>query len=88
MSLVSVAKIVMKYSLKSFESIKGNQGQTIRYREHLYELCLGTTIKDGSKKQKIPYTMLERIFYEIAEEKAQKQQEQDRYKTKHQLLDR
>lgn len=54
---------------QTFESIQPNKHQTNRYREYLYEQCLGSTIKMVSEKENIPYTTLERLFYSIATEK-------------------
>jgi transposase len=54
---------------QSFESIRPNKQQTNRYREYLYEMCHGSTIQEVSKKEKMPYTTVERIFYSIAKEK-------------------
>ena len=54
---------------QTFESIEPNKRQTNRYREYLYELCHGSTIQEVSKKEKVPYTTVERIFYSIAKEK-------------------
>lgn len=54
---------------QTFESIGHKKRQTHRYREYLYERCIGTTIQDVSKKEKIAYSTLERIFYSVAEEK-------------------
>jgi transposase len=55
---------------QTFDSIQPNQHQTRRFREFLFGLCKETTIQDVSKKQKIPYTTLERIYYSVAKEKA------------------
>jgi transposase len=46
----------------SFESISPNQHYTNRFCEYLYELCEGSTIKEVSRKHRIPYTTLERKF--------------------------
>ncbi|RDV23560.1 ISL3 family transposase, partial [Parageobacillus toebii] len=47
---------------------------TSRFCEHLYELCEGSTIQEVSRKQRIPYTTLERIYYSIASKKAKERQ--------------
>lgn len=57
---------------QSFKSIGSNKQQTNRYREYLYEMCNGSTIQDVSRKEKVPYTTVERIFYSIAKEKEMK----------------
>ncbi|WP_145976110.1 transposase family protein, partial [Aeribacillus pallidus] len=54
---------------QTFESISPNKHQTNRYREYLYEMCIGSTIQEVSRKEKIPYTTVERIFYSVAKEK-------------------
>lgn len=54
---------------QSFSSIQPNKHQTNRYREYLYEMCQGTSIQEVSRKEKVPYTTVERIFYSIAKEK-------------------
>jgi transposase len=54
---------------QSFKSIGPNKQQTNRYREYLYEMCNGSTIQEVSKKEKVPYTTVERTFYSIAKEK-------------------
>jgi transposase len=59
-----------------YESIQPNKHQTNRYREYLFELCQDTTIQDVSRKQKIPYSTLERIYYSVAQEKAALHQKQ------------
>lgn len=64
---------------QSFDSIGTNKRQTNRYREHLYNLCIGSTIQDVSRKEKVPYTTLERIFYSVAKEKENKRMEQLEY---------
>ncbi|XWN53148.1 ISL3 family transposase [Anoxybacillus flavithermus] len=61
---------------ESYESIQPNKHQTNRYREYLFELCQDTTIQDVSRKQKIPYSTLERIYYSVAQEKAALHQKQ------------
>ncbi|WP_353620335.1 helix-turn-helix domain-containing protein, partial [Geobacillus sp. AYS3] len=58
----------------SLESIEPNQHYTSRFCEHLYELCEGSTIQEVSRKQRIPYTTLERIYYSIASKKAKERQ--------------
>ncbi|MED3661461.1 hypothetical protein P4476_06170 [Ureibacillus terrenus] len=32
-------------------------------------MCIGSTIQEVSRKEKIPYTTVERIFYSVAKEK-------------------
>jgi transposase len=54
---------------QTFESIEPNKHQTNRYREYLYELCSGSTIQEVSRKERVPYTTVERIFYSIAKVK-------------------
>jgi transposase len=54
---------------QTFESIGSKKHQTNRYREYLYQMCIGSTIQEVSRKEKIPYTTVERIFYSIAKEK-------------------
>jgi transposase len=54
----------------SFESIPPNQHYTNRCCDYLYELCEGFTIQEVSRKHRIPYTTLERIYYSIASKKA------------------
>jgi transposase len=44
---------------------------TNRFRQFIYEQVLGTTIKDASRKHKVSYSTVERIFYSIAQEKEQ-----------------
>ncbi|MED4299909.1 transposase family protein, partial [Geobacillus stearothermophilus] len=58
----------------SLESIEPNQHYTSRFCEHLYELCEGSTIQEVSRKHRIPYTTLERIYYSIASKKAKERQ--------------
>ena len=47
---------------------------TNRFCEYLYELCEGSTIQEVSRKHRIPYTTLERIYYSIASKKAKERQ--------------
>jgi transposase len=54
---------------QTFESISPKKHQTNRYREFLYHMCNGSTIQEVSRKEKVPYTTVERIFYSIAKEK-------------------
>nr|WP_274856630.1 transposase family protein [Bacillus methanolicus] len=54
---------------QTFESISPKKHQTNRYREYLYQMCNGSTIQEVSRKEKVPYTTVERIFYSIAKEK-------------------
>lgn len=54
---------------QAFNSIKPKKHHTERYREYLFNLCNGTTISHVSKNENIPYTTLERIYYDIAQEK-------------------
>jgi transposase len=54
----------------SFESIASHQHYTNRFRQFIYEQVLGTTIQDISRKHKIAYSTVERIFYSIAHKKA------------------
>jgi transposase len=54
---------------QTFESIEPNKHQTNRYREYLYQMCSGSTIKEVSRKENVPYTTVERIFYSVAKEK-------------------
>ncbi|NNU94872.1 DDE transposase, partial [Geobacillus sp. NFOSA3] len=56
------------------ESIPPNQHYTNRFCEYLYELCEGSTIQEVSRKHRIPYTTLERIYYSIASKKAKERQ--------------
>lgn len=58
----------------SLESIQPNQHYTNRFCEYLYELCEGSTIQEVSRKHRIPYTTLERIYYFIASKKAKERQ--------------
>jgi transposase len=58
----------------SLESIQPNQHYTNRFCEYLYELCEGSTIQEVSRKHRIPYTTLERIYYSIASKKAKERQ--------------
>jgi transposase len=58
----------------SFESIPPNQHYTNRCCEYLYELCEGSIIQEVSRKHRIPYTTLERIYYSIASKKAKERQ--------------
>uniref|UniRef100_A0A7U4DMP4 Transposase IS204/IS1001/IS1096/IS1165 family protein n=1 Tax=Geobacillus sp. (strain Y4.1MC1) TaxID=581103 RepID=A0A7U4DMP4_GEOS0 len=58
----------------SFESIPPNQYYTNRCYEYFYELCEGSTIQEVSRKHRIPYTTLERIYYSIASKKAKERQ--------------
>jgi transposase len=58
----------------SFESIPSHQHHTNRFREFIYEQVLGTTIQDISRKYKIAYSTVERIFYSIAHVKAKGQE--------------
>lgn len=59
----------------NFESITAHQHYTNRFREFIYEQVLGTTIQDISRKYKISYSTVERIFYSVAHEKANEQKE-------------
>lgn len=52
---------------QTFESI--GHKNSIDIVENLYEKYIGSTIQDVSKKEKIAYSTLERIFYSVAEEK-------------------
>lgn len=54
---------------QTFESVGPNRHQTNRYREYLYQMCSGSTIKEVSRKERVPYTTVERIFYSVAKEK-------------------
>jgi transposase len=54
----------------SFESIGSHKHYTNRFRYFIYEQVLGTTIQDISRKYKIAYSTLERMFYSVADEKA------------------
>lgn len=56
----------------SFESISSHQHYTNRFREFIYEQVLGTTIQDISRKFKMAYSTVERIFYSVAHERAKK----------------
>jgi transposase len=58
---------------QTFDSIQPNKHQTSRYRDYLYEQCLGSSIKSVSEKETVPYTTLERIFYSIAQKKEAEQ---------------
>jgi transposase len=58
----------------SFESIPPNQHYTNRFCEYLYELCEGSTIQEVSRKYRIPYTTLERMYYSIVPKKAKERQ--------------
>ncbi|MED4990581.1 transposase family protein [Parageobacillus toebii] len=58
----------------SFESIPPNQHYTNRCCGYLYELCKSSTIQEVSRKHRIPYTTLERIYYSIASKKAKERQ--------------
>lgn len=49
--------------------------QTNQLRQYLYQLCVDTTIQHVSIKQNIPYSILERIFYLVAQEKALEHQD-------------
>ena len=54
----------------SFESVASHQHHTQRFRLFVYEQVLGTTIQDISRKYQIAYSTVERIFYSVAQEKA------------------
>lgn len=54
----------------SLESIASHQHYTNRFRQFIYKQVLGTTIQDISQKHKIAYSTVERIFYSVAQEKA------------------
>lgn len=56
-----------------FESIASHQHFTNRFREFIYEQVLGTTIQEISRKYKIAYSTVERIFYSVADQKANEQ---------------
>ena len=58
----------------SFESVGSHQHYTHRFRQFIYEQVLGTTIQDISRKYKIAYSTVERIFYSVAHEKAKEQE--------------
>ncbi|OQP11990.1 ISL3 family transposase, partial [Geobacillus zalihae] len=58
----------------TLESIQPNRHDTNRFYEYLYELCEGSTIQEVSRKHRIPYTTLERIYYSIASKKAKERQ--------------
>ncbi|MBD1383638.1 ISL3 family transposase [Metabacillus arenae] len=54
----------------SFESIDSYQHYTNRFQQFIYEQVLGTTIQDISRKNKMAYSTVERIFYSVADKKA------------------
>lgn len=58
----------------SFESISSHQHYTQRFRLFVYEQVLETTIQDISRKYKMAYSTVERIFYSVAQEKANNHQ--------------
>ncbi|TES48953.1 ISL3 family transposase [Halalkalibacterium halodurans] len=47
-------------------SIPAGKHQTYRFRRKVFEMCIGTTISDVSRKLKVSYKTVERIYYDIA----------------------
>jgi transposase len=49
-----------------FTSIPAGKHQTYRLRKKIFDMCSGTTISDISRKLKVSYKTIERIYYDLA----------------------
>lgn len=55
-----------------FSSVPNGKHQTYRFRKKAFDMCVGTTISYVSRKLKVSYKTLERIYYDIAEKELNK----------------
>jgi transposase len=49
-------------------SVPAGKHQTYRFRKKVFEMCVGTTISYVSRKLKVSYKTVERIYYDLAKE--------------------